>query len=219
MTVGKATQQKVNVFNRLKLYFGLHAIKRGLKLLSICLPAPIVIMLGLVLGAIVHLTSILLIPHFSKNSAYHRLSQSAEPYATVLISSVSPLDDDPYIDPNSVRSACYFDLSKGPVRISLPVTNDLVQTLSIHSEKGGSIYAVSDRAALQGVLSLLLLTQANLDELQISEADSDIVREVRIVMPVQRAFALTRSILPFASMREKVEEEASQLLCAPSPLQ
>jgi uncharacterized membrane protein len=180
--------------------------------------SPIVLILGLVLGAIVHLASTLLIPILSQNSAYNRLMRVAAPYTTVLISSTTPLDDEPYTDPLMVRSACHFNLAQGPVRITLPVSTSIVQTLSIHGEKGGVYYAVSDRAAQQGLLSVLLLSQRDLDELQAMDEDDTIVRDVRLALPVQRGFVLTRGLIPFASLREKAEDDASQLSCAQTSL-
>jgi uncharacterized membrane protein len=176
------------------------------------------VLLGIVLGAIVHLVSIFIIPVLSQNSAYHRLMRVSAPYATVLISSSSPLEDDPYTDPMLVRSACHFDLSQGPVRVSLPISTLIVQSISVHGERGGVLYAVPDRAAANGVLSVLIMSERDQDELSLQEDEETTQREVRLALPVARAFVLTRAISPFLSLKEKAEEAASQLTCTSSPL-
>jgi uncharacterized membrane protein len=117
-----------------------------------------------------------------------------------------------------VRSACHFDLSQGPVRVSLPISTLIVQSISVHGERGGVHYAVPDRAATNGVLSVMIMSERDQDELALQEDEEATQRDVRLMLPVNHAFVLTRAIAPFLSLKEKAEEAASQLTCTPSPL-
>jgi uncharacterized membrane protein len=83
----------------------------------------LLIVVGVVLGAIVHLTTIMVLPRTATQDAYARLAAIA-PVNTVV--AVPPPTADnalmPFMDPAFAGAVCRYDLSRGPLKFSTPVS-------------------------------------------------------------------------------------------------
>ena len=78
---------------------------------------------GMLLGGIVHLASVLMLPRMATQDAYSRLSPLAK------VDTVSPIPAPtpesaamPFMDPAFAMSVCRYDLSEGPLKFSVPVS-------------------------------------------------------------------------------------------------
>jgi uncharacterized membrane protein len=82
------------------------------------------------------------------------------------------------------------------------------------SPQGGSVFfAVTDRAAVKGVLEVLVMTRRQLDEALAAESDEAPSQEVRIVSPRRTGFVVVRVAAPFPSQRAQAEETARAVSC------
>ncbi len=172
------------------------------------------IMLGLVLGACVHIVVVLLVPRLGHSSAFQRLVAAVPMGRTVTLGGEAAPAAPRFPDPSVAISACPFDLTEGPFRISV-VTRDLVQSLSIHSETGGVLYAVSDRSAIRGGITFTLMTRRQLEIVQAREEEEP-VNETRLALDVVRGLVVVRAHAPFDSQREQARALVSSLSCRPA---
>ncbi len=126
-------------------------------------------MMGLVLAGIVHILAVLLIPVLAERDAasvYAALGD--EGHAELVTPAPAGLPGLAEPDPNSVSAVCSFDLSTGPVRVSAQ-TGALPLGLTLHRRGGGVAYAITDRAAIRGVLEFVVMTQEQRDERRLHE--------------------------------------------------
>lgn len=171
------------------------------------------VVLGLVLGALVHAVAILAMPRLGTSSAYQRIAASSPVGATVLFDAEDGAVRPRFADPTVEMSACAFDLARGPFRVGI-VTRDFVQSLSIHGEFGGVIYALSDRSATRGGINLTLMTRRQLEAAQAREEEPP-PNELRVPLDRPRGLVVVRAHAPFESQREEARALVSSLSCQP----
>ena len=181
---------------------------------------------GLILAGIVHLVAILTLPFLGEHSAYQRLEGATMPNQTVTFArpdapgageAATPDDFGLDLDPAATQALCRFDLGQSPLRVTLPV-GALPQSLSVHGERGGVVYAVSDRAATRGQLVLVLFTQRQLDDLEAQEDVDDPSTDLRVVVPGSRGLVLVRALALFPSQQAQAEAAVAALRCQPTPM-
>lgn len=161
---------------------------------------------GLVLAGIVHIVTVLLIPVLSEKdaeSAYftmglsgHAELVSPDPAGASLLR-----QEDPY----AVTAVCSYDLADGPVRV-VARTGTLPLGLTVHRRGGGVLYAVTDRAAIRGVLEFVVLTEAQQNERIANDDDNQPVRELRIVSDVSAGLIVAR--VPAGRPSDRADAEA-----------
>lgn len=134
---------------------------------------------GTLLGGIVHLATIIILPRTATQDAYARLEKIA-PVNAVTALPVSTPDNAvlPFIDPAFATAVCRYDLSKGPIKLTVPVS--LAYTsVSFYTRFDVAFYAINDRAAGRRIIELDLMTldQHNQlpDEEDVTAADRLIV--------------------------------------------
>lgn len=171
------------------------------------------LVLGGLLGALVHLVSILAIPSLGEMSAYHRIAAGHREGETVVFTPATPDQPlAPFADPAVAMAACTFDLGKGPMRIIAPVA-PVPASLSVHGPNGGVLYALTDRAAARGQIALVLMTQRQLDEAVALEDEDNPSSDLRIPIPATRGLAVLRVVAPATSQRNLAEAAAEGLNC------
>jgi uncharacterized membrane protein len=171
-----------------------------------------VIVCGLVLGAIVHLAVVLRVPALAQRDAFARLSPVAKGDSAQLVAGAIPPQDMPLPDPAVAVAVCGFDLGKGPLRIAAS-TFPYLETLSFHQRGGGVFYALTDRAAVRGSIEIMLMTQRQLNEQLAREDEDEIVRELRVVSPVQQGLVVARALAPWPSQRKQAEAAVRAVTC------
>jgi uncharacterized membrane protein len=170
---------------------------------------------GLVLGAMVHLVTILLVPHLALHDAVSRFSELGGEGKAERIAPLSlpfPLVDH---DAATALAACGFDLAEGPVRV-FARTGSVPLGLSIHRRGGGVAYAITDRAAIRGVIEFVLLTPAQLAERVAREDEGDGARELRVTLNAPQGLVLARALVRRPSDRADAEALVSDVTCGPA---
>jgi uncharacterized membrane protein len=168
---------------------------------------------GVVLAGIVHLIAILAMPWLSERDAFSRLKSTLTADKSELVSAPGAKDTWlPHPDPAVAVSACAYNLDEGPVRISAK-TGLLFQSLAFHAKAGGVFFAITDRAAVRGVLELVVMTRRQLDETLAAEDQDEPSTDVRIVSPQREGLVVVRVLASFPSLRGEAETAAKSVSC------
>ena len=169
---------------------------------------------GLLLGGIVHLSSVLLLPRTATQDAYTRLSAAAP--ANQMVPMPAPTPDDavlPFMDPAFATAVCRYDLSGGPLKLRVPVSQAYT-SVSFYSRAGVAYYAINDRAAGRRTIELDLMTTQQRNDLpddeEVTAADRLIVESptatglilVRTLGPEPGLMPMARRALANASCRQ-----------------
>jgi uncharacterized membrane protein len=168
---------------------------------------------GLVLAGIVHLSAVLAMPWLSERDAFSRLRSTLTADKSEIVAAPATRDTWlPHPDPAVAVSACAYNLDEGPVRISAK-TGQMFQSLAFHAKGGGAYFAITDRAAVRGVLELVVMTRPQLDEALAEEDEDEPSTDVRIVAPRREGLVVVRVLAAFPSLREAAEEAAKSVAC------
>jgi uncharacterized membrane protein len=137
------------------------------------------IIAGVLLGGVVHLVSVLALPRIASQDAYSRLTPITK------LNTVTPLPLAepgntlmPFMDPAFATAICRYDLSGGPIKLAVPVTQSYT-SVSFYTRSDVAYYAINDRSAGKKVIELNLMTEdqhADLPE------DEDVTAADRLII-------------------------------------
>jgi len=159
---------------------------------------------GLVLGGVVHLVTIMWLPRTATQDAYARLTPVAPVNGFKLLPAPTPADSTmPFMDPAFATAVCRYDLTKGPVKLSVPVSQAYT-SVTFYTRYDVAYYAVNDRSASRRAIELDLMTTKQHDDLpedeDVTAADRLIVESPTVTgLIVARAFSPEPSLLPTAT--------------------
>lgn len=167
---------------------------------------------GVLLGGVVHLTTVLLLPRTATQDAYARLAPIA-PVNTVV--PVPPASPDsaliPFTDPAFVAAVCRYDLSAGPLKLTAPVTQAYT-SVTFYTRRSVAYYALNDRAAGRRVIELDLMTSAQRGELP-EEEDVTAADRLIVESPTVTGLIILRALAPEPGLVARVREVLAQAKC------
>jgi len=171
---------------------------------------------GLVIAGIVHIATVLAIPRFSEGDAFTRARASEtldHPLRIHGLAGVPAANGEwlPNPDPAVSVGVCSYDLDDGPMRVSAQA-GSLMLSVSMHGRRG-AFYAVTDQAAVRGGLDLVVMTRAQYDEALANDVAGEVTRDVRIVAPARRGFAVVRVIAALPSERAVADAAVQAVSC------
>ena len=158
---------------------------------------------GTLLGGIVHLATMLVLPRTATQDAYARLAPTGDVNKMAPIPAPAPQNAAiPFMDPAFAAAVCRYDLSKGPIKFTAPVSNAYT-SVSFYTRSGVAYYAINDRAAGRRIIELNLMTTEQREQLPAEEdvtaADRLIVESpTKIGLIVLRALAPEPGLMPLA---------------------
>jgi uncharacterized membrane protein len=169
---------------------------------------------GALLGGIVHLATIIILPRTATQDAYARLSRSV-PINTVTalpepIAESAPM---PFMDPAFASAVCRYDLSQGPLKLSVPVS--LAYTsVSFYTRYDVAYYAINDRAAGRRVIELDLMTTQQRNELP---DDEEVTAADRLIVesPTATGLILIRAFSPEPGLMPMARRALASAQCRP----
>jgi uncharacterized membrane protein len=170
----------------------------------------------LIVAGITHIISILLMPRLAPNNAYQRFARSLPVNHLSLLAAQTDsavLQAMPFRDPAMMKAICVFDVSAGAVRVRGQTMPDQVTTFSFHSNKGDVFYSLTDRSVVQGRVDIVLLNQAQLDQLEAADNEDEPVQELRILVPSQRGFAVIQTLAERQSQRQEAQARLGAMSC------
>ncbi len=115
---------------------------------------------GALLGGVVHLVSVLVLPRVATLDAYSRLAPITKLNAVTALPPAVPNGAPmPLMDPAFASAACRYDLSNGPLKLTVPVSQSYT-SVSFYTRNDVAYYAINDRSAGRRVIELDLMTAA-----------------------------------------------------------
>lgn len=186
---------------------------------------------ALVLAAIAHVGAILLLPFVSQQDALSRLQPIHEAGEPVLLASPRTRGWLTQHDPASALSACAYDLSEAPLRVTFRMGAHF-QSASFHSRSTGVYFALTDRAVEGAEMDVLVMTPEQRFEDEARRAASADAQEeesgtlapdspdgiVRITAPELQGFVAFRVLAPLPGLAETATERALSARCTLVPL-
>jgi len=188
------------------------------------------IIAGVLLGGIVHLVSVLALPRIATNDAYSRLTSITKLNEVTALPLADPNNVTmPFMDPAFALAICRYDLSGGPLKLAVPVSQAYT-SVSFYTRNEVAYYAINDRSAGRRVIELDLMTEAQHADLpedeEVTAADRLIIDSPTATgLIVMKALAAEPGLMPqaqasLASSSCKVQTEpppAKQEEPAPAP--
>jgi uncharacterized membrane protein len=154
-------------------------------------------MAALLLGGVVHLATVLVLPSVASQDAYARVAAIAPVNAVVPLPAPTPDNSViPFMDPAFATAVCRFDLSRSPLKFSVPISQAYT-SVSFYTRSDVPFYAINDRAAGRRVIELDLMTAAQRAELPENE---DVTRADRLIVtsPTTTGLIVIRALTPEA---------------------
>jgi len=150
---------------------------------------------AVLLGGVVHLATVLLLPNMATQDAYARVSAFAPVNAVTPVPPPTPEKAVmPFMDPAFAVSVCRYDLARGPLKFSVPISQAYT-SVSFYTRSDVAYYAINDRAAGRRVIELDLMTAAQRAELPENE---DITAADRLIVtsPTVTGLIMIRALVP-----------------------
>jgi uncharacterized membrane protein len=169
---------------------------------------------GALLGGVVHLATIIILPRTATHDAYARL----EPIAPVNTVAALPLPKPdnatmPFMDPAFASAVCRYDLSNGPIKLTVPVS--LAYTsISFYTRYDVAYYAINDRAAGRRVVELDLMTVEQHNQMP---EDEDITAADRLIVesPTVTGVIAIRALAPEPGLMPMAQNAIANARCTP----
>ena len=176
----------------------------------------LILVVGVVLGLIVHLVTIMALPRTATQDAYSRLAPMT-PVNTV-VPLPPPLPDNalmPFMDPSFAAAVCRYDLSRGPIKFTTPVS--LAYTsVSFYSRYDIAYYAINDRAAGRRTIELDLMTAAQRAELPEDEVVTAADRLI-VESPTTTGLIAIRALAPEPGLMPMARAAVAAAQCRVQP--
>ncbi|MDE2373921.1 MAG: DUF1254 domain-containing protein, partial [Hyphomicrobiales bacterium] len=119
---------------------------------------PLWILGALLLGGIVHLSTVLAMPQAATQDAYSRLERISPVNAvTQLPAPTAQNATMPFMDPAFAVAVCRYDLSAGALKLRAPLSQAYT-AITFYTRNSVAYYAINDRAAGRRVIELDLMT-------------------------------------------------------------
>jgi uncharacterized membrane protein len=170
------------------------------------------IIVGVLLGGVVHLVSVLALPRIATQDAYSRLTPITELNAVTPL----PLADPgntlmPFMDPAFATAICRYDLSDGPLKLTVPVSQAYT-SVSFYTRNELAYYAINDRSAGKKVIELDLMTEAQHNELP---EDEEITSADRLIIdsPTPTGLIVLKALAPEPGLMPQAQASLKAASC------
>lgn len=167
---------------------------------------------GCLLGGVVHIATIIMLPRTATRDAYSRL----EPIAAVnTVTPLPPPTSDaatmPYMDPAFASAICRYDLSQGPMKLTVPVRTAYT-SVSFYTNRDVAYYAINDRAAGRRVIELDLMT---IDQHNQMPEEEDVTAADRLIVesPSLTGLIAIRAMAPEPGLMPQAQSAVAAAQC------
>lgn len=150
---------------------------------------------GALLGGIVHLATVIIMPRTATQDAYSRLARVAPVNTVTALPAPTPENAAmPFMDPAFASAVCRYDLSEGPLKLTVPVS--LAYTsVSFYTRYDVAYYAINDRAAGRRVIELDLMTTEQHNQMP-EEEDVTAADRLIVESPTRTGLIAIRALAP-----------------------
>lgn len=169
---------------------------------------------ALLLAGIVHLATVLLLPRMATQDAYARVSAIAPVNSVIPIPGPTPEKAlMPFMDPAFQASVCRYDLSRGPLKFSVPISQAYT-SVSFYTRSDVAYYAINDRAAGRRMIELDLMTTTQRAALPENEEITAADRLI-VTSPTTTGLIVIRALAPEAGWIPAVQNALAAARCRP----
>ena len=179
---------------------------------------PLWILGALLLGGIVHLSTVLAMPQAATQDAYSRLAPLAPVNAAVpLAPPAAQTAIMPFMDPAFAVAVCRYDLSGGALKLNAPVSQAYT-SVTFYTRNSVAYYAINDRAAGRRAIELDLMTPEQ--HAQIPE-EEDVTAADRLIIesPTATGLIVLRALAPEPGFMAKARRALAGAQCRIEPAQ
>ena len=119
----------------------------------------------------------------------------------------------PFMDPAFIMAVCRYDLSKGALGFSVPIS-PAYTAVSFYTRTNVAFYAINDRAAGRRAIELELMTTQQRDELP---GDEDVTAADRLIVesPASTGLILIKALVAEPGMLPAAREALAAARCRP----
>lgn len=165
----------------------------------------------LMIAAMVHLISVLLMPALAPKDAYARLASYAKTVGinegVVALPPITPgAEILPFEDASFVEAACIYDLSRRPYHVTASA-EERIFGLSFHASGGRIYHAITDRSAIKGKFDIILGNTRQMEAIENASDGAAPLQEVRITAPTSRGFVMLRVLAKRGSDQARIREQ------------
>ncbi|MFD1197653.1 hypothetical protein ACFQ3K_04835 [Brucella gallinifaecis] len=168
------------------------------------------LLLGLIGAAIVHIAIVLLVPFYANKNAWSHLEALGDNYNFYVLTERSGLVSDQ--NPLMRQAACRFDLTDGPVRITLKGKLPF-WSLSIYTPNGDNLYSLNDKVSDERELDLIIADPIGIATLR-ADGMHNYDHSIIIEQDISEGAVVLRSFMPDASWSGQVQNFFRQASCA-----
>jgi uncharacterized membrane protein len=168
---------------------------------------------GVLLGLVVHLVSVLALPRIASEDAYSRLTPLTKLNAVTPLQAADPTNTlMPYLDPAFAVAICRYDLSTGPLKLKVPVSQAYT-SVSFYTRNELAYYAINDRSAGKKVIELDLMTEAQHEELPEEE---DVTSADRLIIdsPTATGLIVMKALAPEPGLLAQAQTSLALSSCS-----
>src|SRR6201999_3292099 len=117
----------------------------------------------------------------------------------------------PYLDPAFATAICRYDLSGGPIKLTVPVSRAYT-SVSFFTRSDVAYYAINDRSAGRKGIELNLMTEAQHADLP---EDEDITAADRLIIapPTTTGLILLKALAPEPSLMAQAQAALAASSC------
>ncbi len=172
---------------------------------------------ALLLGGIVHLSTVLAMPQAATQDAYSRLAQLTPVNAVVPLAAPSAqVATMPFMDPAFAVAVCRYDLSAGALKLSAPLSQAYT-SVTFYTRNSVAYYAINDRAAGRRAIELDLMTEEQ--RAQVPE-EEDVTAADRLIIesPTRRGLIVLRALAPEPGLMVMARRTLAGAQCRIEPL-
>jgi uncharacterized membrane protein len=168
----------------------------------------------LCVAGITHIVAIFALPETSEKDPYARLAGQAKPAELILLDAAGPERQPvPFADPALAQAICPFDLSQGGLRLHANTEGGRLLGLSFRTHTGRVFYSMSDLAAQQGKMDVLVLTPAQLEIVESEDDEESPSQDLRLIAPGAKGFVVISALAAFPSERLQTVERLKSISC------
>ena len=178
---------------------------------------PLWILGALLLGGIVHLSTVLAMPQAATQDAYSRLAQFTPVNAVVPLDAPSATNATmPFMDPAFAVAVCRYDLSTGPLKLNAPLSQAYT-SVTFYTRNSVAYYAINDRAAGRRAIELDLMTEEQ--HAQVPEEENVTAADRLIIeLPTHRGLIVLRALAPEPNLMAMARRALAGAQCRIEPL-
>jgi uncharacterized membrane protein len=169
----------------------------------------------LAIAGITHIAVVFALPEIAAKDTFARVSELAKPGRLTILPPSRPENQVmPFADPAMVQSVCPYDLSQGGLRLHAGVEGGRLLTFSFRTSAGQVFYSMTDLAAQQGKIDVIVLTANQLETVEAEDDVDNPSQDLRLVAPEPHGFVFVGALAVYQSDRADAEERVKSVVCS-----